>query len=160
MRLALGRFQNKEADPGGANPTRGGWIGQAQPTKRAARPLCFLLSLSPRTARREKARKTEIPGTALCRLKLNDPPTAVGGIPISTRILLRLLVQPLRLVRLAVNPSVSLMVSAPCHSLQLPLRTQNKQRCVVLEFSAAETDHGLHDPVSQLVGIKLAVFNQ
>src|SRR5438034_236811 len=51
-----------------------------------------------------------------------------------------------------------------CHTLFIGttscLGAQHQQRCVVLEFSAAKTDHGLHDSVSQLVGIKLAVFNQ
>src|SRR2546425_12046074 len=45
-----------------------------------AAALCFCLhSLSP-LAQRGERRETENPGCALCRLGLNHPPTAVGGI--------------------------------------------------------------------------------
>jgi hypothetical protein len=48
--------------------------------QRAARPSSLFLSLYPRAARVEKDRKNENPRCALCRLGLNNPPTAVGGI--------------------------------------------------------------------------------
>ncbi len=65
------------------NTTHGsGWMVQAQPTKRAARPLLFLLSFSPLAPRgREGVGKRGSLGAPLCRLGLNHPPTAVGGIP-------------------------------------------------------------------------------
>jgi hypothetical protein len=62
------------------NTTHGsGWIVQVQPTTEAARSLRFWLSLSPRAARGERGQTGNL-WCALCRLELNDPPTAVGGI--------------------------------------------------------------------------------
>jgi hypothetical protein len=65
------------------------WVDCSGPAyKRAARPSSlFLLSLSPRTARGEKEMKTGIPvpwvgfgkqSISLCRLSMNNPPTARG----------------------------------------------------------------------------------
>ena len=48
--------------------------------KTAARPLGFGY-LSPLAPRGEREGKPGISGAPLCRLELNDPPTAVGGIP-------------------------------------------------------------------------------
>ena len=54
-----------------------GWIVQPQPTRRATRRLCYV-SLSRAAGGEEKPR---IPRAPLFRLALNNPPTAVGGIP-------------------------------------------------------------------------------
>jgi hypothetical protein len=66
------------------NTTHGsGWIVQVRPTTEAPRPhpFCYLSPLAPRGERRQNG----ISGAPLCRLGLNDPPTAVGGIPRSGR---------------------------------------------------------------------------
>jgi len=63
------------------NTTHGsGWIVQVRPTTEAARPLGFGY-LSPLASRGEREGKTGISDAPLCRLGLNNPPTAVGGIP-------------------------------------------------------------------------------
>src|SRR6266850_2422900 len=51
---------------------------QAQPTRESRRRPLVLSSLSLAARRREQT-KNENPGTLLCRLDLNDPPTAMGG---------------------------------------------------------------------------------
>src|SRR5438477_9025860 len=62
------------------NPTHGsGWIVQVRPTIEAARPSGSVISLPSRREGRET--KNGNLGCAPCRLGLNDPPTAVGGIP-------------------------------------------------------------------------------
>ncbi len=71
---------NEGGSTASLNPTHGsGWIVQVQPTKRVGRRPFVLSSLS-LAARRKGQTKSENPGTLLCRLDLNDPPTAVGGI--------------------------------------------------------------------------------
>ena len=71
------------------NTTHGsGWIVQAQPTERADRPFVLCFSLSPRAAKGERRRGNRNPTVrSRCRLGLNNPPTAVGGIRGSTRAL-------------------------------------------------------------------------
>ncbi len=67
-----------------ANPTHGsGWIIHTWPTRR--RPglfISFLFSFPPLAGRGERRKKEEEknPVIPFCRLKVNDPPTAVGGI--------------------------------------------------------------------------------
>ena len=63
-----------------SNPTHGsGWMLQIRPTNQSSPPLCVIY-LSP-LALRGREVKPGIPGAHLCRLALNNPPTAVGGIP-------------------------------------------------------------------------------
>ncbi len=63
------------------NPTHGsGWIVQVQPTKRAGRrPFNFVIAFAC-GATEGADEKRESRYAPLCRLDLNDPPTAVGGI--------------------------------------------------------------------------------
>jgi hypothetical protein len=62
------------------NTTHGsGWIVQVQPTKRAGADLCFVVAL-PCGATEGAEEKRESRYALRCRLDLNDPPTAMGGI--------------------------------------------------------------------------------
>jgi len=52
-----------------------------QPTRKSGLPLClYVPSLAPLAARGAREREQEALSPALCRLSVNDPPTAVGGI--------------------------------------------------------------------------------
>ena len=64
------------------NTTHGsGWIVQGQPTQGHARDSRFFLSLPSRREGREIDNKKQAAARFLCRPSLNNPPTAVGGIP-------------------------------------------------------------------------------
>src|SRR6266705_2314229 len=68
--------------PASPNTTHGsGWIVQVRPTGRAARSFCFLLSLSSRREWRKGEEKWDSRVRPCVGLYLNNPPTAVGGIP-------------------------------------------------------------------------------
>ena len=55
------------------------WVDRSSPAYKESRhrPFCFVIALA--CGATEAARKNEYPGN-LCRLNLNNPPTAVGGI--------------------------------------------------------------------------------
>jgi hypothetical protein len=84
------RRRPRDASP---NTTHGsGWIVQVQPTPRRPDPSVLVIPLPSRREGREG--KTGISGVSRCRLDLNDPPTAVGGIPGSNLRSRRLVGQP------------------------------------------------------------------